>query len=131
MNPCLVRLARVVSTLDSLVSCGGWICQVRLHSSLLVNCGGEVFWSLMNDFVTSAGSPPSPLSCLPARSSYSFFFLFPATSPSSLSQCLTSAHLSLVRSPLVPPTHPSSPFFIHHFMHHLNLCVCPLILSHF
>lgn len=58
MNPCLVRLARVVSTLDSLVSCGGWICQVRLHSSLLVNCGGEVFWSLMNDFVTSAGSPP-------------------------------------------------------------------------
>lgn len=79
-----------------------------------------MFWSLMNDFVTSVGSPPlstlasvfspsSSLSCLPACYSYSSF-LSPATSPSSLSQRLTSAHLSLAQSPLDPPTHPLSPF---------------------
>lgn len=117
-----------------LVSRGGWKCQVRLRRALLVDGGGEVFWRLMNDFVTSAGSPRLSslssvfytLSCLAACSSSSSFL-----SLASLSLRLTSAHPSPAQSLLVPPTHLWFPFFIHHFIHHLNLCVCPFICTHF
>lgn len=127
-----------------------WIAVLSLVSWTIVSCYGVLarpsaqcslhrlqrweFWSLMNDFVTSVGSPPQPsislFSCLDSFLSRSpfFSFVFFSSYLSVLSEYLTSAHLSPTRSPPVPPTFP---FFIHHFIQHLNLSVCPLILTHF
>ncbi len=86
-----------------------WIVEVKCFGAWWM-----ILWHMLLAFL-SPRSPRSSFSFLVSFLSPFLFFVFVfslslATSPSSLSQRLTSAHLSPARSPLVPPTHLSSLF---------------------